>query len=65
MSRARNSTTPNERGKFLVWCEPCDVSGEFPTIEMAIAARRQHLCVGEVPSTSWPEWADGDPEVTP
>ena len=47
---------PDERGEFRVWCTPCDVSGTFPTIEMAIAARREHLCVGEVPSASWPGW---------
>jgi len=57
VSRAQHSITPNERGQYPVWCDPCDMSGEFPSIEMAIQARREHLCVGEVPSASWPGWA--------
>lgn len=63
MSQARNSTQPNERGQYRVWCEPCDVSAEFPTIEMAIAARREHLCHGEVPSASWSGWDDANREA--
>lgn len=56
MSQARNATFPDERGRFRVWCDPCDVSGDFPTLEMAIMARRFHLCEGEVPSASWVGW---------
>lgn len=52
MSRAQNATVPNERRMFRVWCTPCDVEGEFPTIVMAVQARREHLCEGEVPSCS-------------
>lgn len=58
MSQARSSSTPNEEGLYRVWCDPCDASAEFPTLAMAIAARSEHLCVGEVPSCSWPGWAD-------
>ena len=63
MSRARNATLPNERGYYRVWCDACDAEGEFPTVAMAIAARREHLCEGEVPSCSWPGWQH-EPEVS-
>jgi hypothetical protein len=58
MSQARNTTTPDERGEYRTWCDPCDSSATFPTLEMAIEARRFHLCEGEVPSRSWPGWSD-------
>lgn len=57
MSQARNTTVPDEHGEYRTWCDPCDVSGTFPTLAMAIEARRMHLCHGEVPSCSWPGWA--------
>lgn len=61
MSQARNATVPDERGRYRVWCEPCDASDDFPTIEMAVMARKMHLCEGEVPSYSWPGWVtEGD-----
>lgn len=59
MSQAKNTTVPDERGEYRVWCEPCDESGTFPTLEDAVLARRLHLCHGEVPSRAWPGWALG------
>ena len=58
MSQARNTMVPDANGRYRVWCEPCDAEADFPTIEMAIQARREHLCEGEVPSYSWAGWRD-------
>ena len=59
MSQARHSMTPNAQGRYRVWCEPCEVEEHFPTQEMAVLARRLHLCHGEVASAAWPGWAMG------
>jgi hypothetical protein len=59
MSQARTTTFPNERGMFVTSCAPCEASAEFPTLVMAVEARRLHLCEDEVPSCSWPGWALG------
>jgi hypothetical protein len=56
MSQAKSSLRPDERGQYRVWCDPCDEEGTFPTLEMAIQARREHLCHNEVASCSWPGW---------
>lgn len=61
MSAARMSITPDDQGRYRVWCEPCDAEDTFPDIVMAVAARRHHLCDGEVPSAAWPGW-DGVPD---
>ena len=57
MSQARVSVMPNERGQYRSWCDRCESEGYFPTLVMAIAATKEHLCDGEVPSCSWPGWA--------
>ncbi len=56
MGQARNTTAPDENGEYRTWCKPCDASATFPTLAMAIEARKFHLCEGEVPSCSWNGW---------
>jgi hypothetical protein len=56
MSKAKFSMKPNENGQFRSWCYPCDVEGDFPTLEMAMQATKLHLCVGEVASCAWEGW---------
>lgn len=56
MSRAQSSMAPDKDGMYRSWCDPCDAEATFPTAEMAIAARKMHLCEGEVASCSWPGW---------
>jgi hypothetical protein len=50
VSQARTVPWKNERGMYLTYCRPCDAEAEFPDIAMAIAARKEHLCDGEVAS---------------
>ena len=56
MSQAKISTTPDAHGRYRSWCTPCESEATFPTLVMAIAARKEHLCEGEVPSCSWSGW---------
>lgn len=56
MSQARNSIRPDENGFYRVWCTPCDSEATFPTLGMAIASRKMHLCEGEEVSASWEGW---------
>lgn len=54
MYKAKMKMLPN--GRFEVWCDSCDSSGEFPDELMALEARAVHWCGEIAPPYSWAGW---------